>query len=301
MDRFLHLIVNKQSRNGDSVFKKLLVEIPRYTQQFKIYSTNNTSELEVIVKDLKESMPLDDLVIIIGGDGSLNQIITLFEKYNIENDLGYIPSGSGNDFARSHKMPIDTDEAIKYLFKLNEPRELSIIHATQGEKEYYAVNSIGIGIDGLVIHQTENSRFKKIFGPASYISSVLSAFVKQKKFPVTIRVDDGTFTFDKVQLALFANNAYFGGGIEIIPEADGTDDTLEIIIADNVNGQDLLKILRRLFKNGSHLSHPKLHSFSSKKITFFSEAKQFGQKDGESFNQEGFALTFSTKKRSFWI
>lgn len=301
MDRFLHLIVNRQSRNGEAVFKKLLIEIPRYTQQFQIYSTDNTSELETIVKDLKETMPLDDLVIIIGGDGSLNQIITLFEKYSIENDLGYIPSGSGNDFARSNKMPIDTDEAIKYLFHLKEPRELSIIQATQGEQIYYAVNSIGIGIDGLVIHQTEQSNFKKLLGPASYISSVLSAFVKQKKFPVTLHVDDGTFTFDKVQLALFANNANFGGGIEIIPEADGTDDTLEILIANDVNGRDLLKILRLLFKNGSHLSHSKLHTFSSKKIAFFSEATQFGQKDGESFSQEGFALTFSTKKRSFWI
>ena len=65
MDRFLHLIVNKQSRNGDSVFKKLLVEIPRYTQQFKIYSTNNTSDLEVIVKGLNETM-LEDYIQYLG-------------------------------------------------------------------------------------------------------------------------------------------------------------------------------------------------------------------------------------------
>lgn len=301
MDQFLYFIVNRQSRNGHSVFKKLLIEIPKYTQNFKIYSTDNINELELIIKDLKEKISADDLVIAIGGDGSLNQIVTLFEKYKINNDLGYIPSGSGNDFARSNNMPIDTDEAIKYLFHLTEPKELTILCATQGNKEYYALNSLGIGIDGLIMHQTQNSPFKRIIGHASYISGILSAFVKQKKFPVTINVEEGTFSFKKVQLALIANNPFFGGGIKIIPNADGTDDKLEILIAEDVNGKDLIRILYKLFKNGSHLAHPKLHIFTSKKIALFSESKQFVQKDGESFEQDGFALTLSTKKRSFWI
>ncbi len=301
MDRFLHLIVNRQSRNGESVFKKLLIEIPKYTQHFQIYVTNDVDELEDVIKQLQVKMDPEDIVISIGGDGSLNSIVTLFEQYGIHNDLGYIPSGSGNDFARTHHMPIETSEAIDYLFNLKAPKELAILHATEGDKNYYAVNSLGIGIDGAVIHNITNHSLKRVLGPATYISGVLSAFVRLKKFPVTTRVNEGTFKFDNVQLALVTNNPFFGGGIKIVPDADGTDDTLELLIANDVTGKELAIILWKLFKNKNHLEHPKLHLFKAKQIALYTESAQEAQKDGEPFSQNGYALTFGTKKRSFWI
>lgn len=302
MEQFLHLIVNKQSRNSEAAFKKLLVQIPRYTQNYKIYSTETTNELDEIVRDLKTTAASSDLVIVIGGDGSLNYLVTLFEKYNLDNYIGYIPSGSGNDFARSHNMPLDTDLAIKHIFELKEPKEVSIIHAVQGEIEYFAVNSLGIGIDGLVISRLNERSLKRVLGPTSYISGVVSAFVQQKKFPITLKVDEGIYTFDNVQLALIANNPYFGGGIKIAPDADGTDDVLDVVIGEDVSGRDLVSILRRLVsKKKSHLSHPKLHHFTTKSIALYSEAEQYGQKDGELIKQEGVALQISTKKRKFWI
>ncbi len=258
-------------------------------------------KLETIIQHLKNQIDPEDIVISIGGDGSLNSIVTLFEKYDIQNDLGYIPSGSGNDFARSHNMPIDTEEAIKYLFQLKEPKDLTILHATEGDQNYYAVNSIGIGIDGLVIDKVHKNSFKKWLGPASYISNILTAFIQLKTFPLKLQVDDGVYTFDQAQLALVVNNPYFGGGIKIVPDADGTDDTLEIVVGENVSGKNLAQILTKLFKDGSHLAHPKLHLFRTKKAALFIDATHFAQKDGEPFTQEGFALTFQTKKRSFWI
>ena len=246
MEQFLHLIVNKQSRNSEAAFKKLLVQIPRYTQNYKIYTTNTINELDEVVENLKLNAAPSDLVIVIGGDGSLNHLVTLFEKHNLENYIGYIPSGSGNDFARAHHMPLDTDSAIKHIFELKEPKEVSILHAVQGEIEHFAVNSIGIGIDGLVISQLNKRSLKKVLGPTSYISGVVSAFVQQEKFPITIKVDEGIYTFDHVQLALIANNPYFGGGIKIAPDTDGTDDTLDVVIGEDVSGRDLVSILRRL-------------------------------------------------------
>ena len=88
------------------------------------------------------------MVIVIGGDGSLNHLVSLFEKYHLSNYIGYIPSGSGNDFARSHNMPLNTEKAIAHIFNLKAPKEVSILKTTQGDMAHYAVNSIGIGIDG---------------------------------------------------------------------------------------------------------------------------------------------------------
>ncbi len=301
MHRFFHIIVNRNSRNSDAVFKKLLIELPNYTQNYKIHLTDHIEQLDRKLKQLKESMDPADILVAVGGDGSLNQTITFLEKYAIKNSLGYIPSGSGNDFARANGIPVKTEEALAHLLEVTEAKERSIIHATQGDTHHYAVNSLGIGIDGLVNDRISTGKRKKILGPLSYISGVLAAFVKQDKFPVTVKVDEGVFTFDHVQLALVANNPYFGGGIKIVPEADGTDNVLEVVIGEDVNGRQLLSILTRLFGKQNHLEHPNLHTFRTKKVALFTEATEYAQKDGETFYQEGYALTMQTIKRSFWI
>ncbi|HIZ71406.1 MAG TPA: hypothetical protein H9808_06540 [Candidatus Atopostipes pullistercoris] len=301
MDRFLHLIVNKQSRKSESTFKKLLIELPKHTQNYKIYVTETTDKLDDVVKDLKISIKKSDLVIVIGGDGSLNHLVSLFEKYHLSNYIGYIPSGSGNDFARSHNMPLNTEKAIAHIFNLKAPKEVSILKATQGDMAHYAVNSIGIGIDGNIIHKTNESQRKKFLGGTSYLSHVVSAFIKQEKFPITIKVDDGIYSFDNVQFALIANNPYFGGGIKIIPVADGTDDIFEILVADDISPRHLLVILRKLLIHKNHLTHPNLHHFKTKEAALYAETKQYAQKDGESFEQDGFAYTITTLKRKFWI
>lgn len=301
MDRFLHIIVNQQSRKSDAAFKTLLLKLPDYTKNYEIHITDNINQLEKMIKHLKSTIDSNDLVVTVGGDGSLNQTVTFFEKYQLENDIGYIPSGSGNDFARAYNIPENTEAAIAHLFQVKKPKTLSIIHAAQGEHEHYAVNSLGFGIDGLVNQMINTNQRKRSLGSSSYIAGVLSAFAKQEKFSITLKVDEEIYSFEQVQLVLIANNPYFGGGIKIVPEADGTDDLLEVVIAEDVSGGNLLTILPKVLINQSHLSHPKLHCFKGKKIALFTESEQYAQKDGEVFKQKGFAYTLTTRQRSFWI
>lgn len=301
MNRFLHIIVNQQSRKSDAVFKKLLLKLPNYTKNYELHITDNIHQLEAIIREFKHSIDPNALVVTVGGDGSLNQTVTFFEKYQLENDLGYIPAGSGNDFARSHNIPLKTEAAIEHLFQIKEAKKISVLHATQGTHEHYAVNSLGLGLDGLVNQMISIGQRKKSMGRSSYISGVLSAFKKQDKFSLTLKVDEEVYTFDQVQLALIVNNPYFGGGIKIVPKADAADNLLEVVVADDVSVGNLLNILLRILMNQSHLSHPKLHDFKGKEIALFTESDQYAQKDGEIFKQKGFAYTFTTIQRSFWI
>jgi len=301
LNRFLHIIINQQSRNSDIAFKKLVLELPKYTNQYEFYVTENITQLERVVKDFKDIVSPEDLIVTVGGDGSLNQTVTFMEKYQLNNDLGYIPSGSGNDFARSHQIPIDPEKAIDHLFHEAKKQNISIIHAIQGEKEHYAVNSLGLGLDGFVNYMIAKGMQKKSTGFKSYIMALLKGFSEQQKFPVTLKVDDEVYRFDKAQISLIVNNPYFGGGINIVPEADGKDDILEVVVANDLSMKNVLKILFKLFSNKTHLSHPKFFSYSGKKIALYTEVEEYAQKDGEVFRQKGYAYIFTTKKRTFWI
>ena len=252
MNRFLHFIVNKQSRNSEQVFKSLLLELPKYTHNYKIYPTNNIHELDQLLASMKNSIKKNDIIVIVGGDGSLNHFVTLYQKYGFENYISYIPSGSGNDFARAHQIPLNINKAIENFFRVKKKQSLSFIYAHENSREHYAVNSIGIGIDGLINKLVNAKGTKKRFGAVAYLSVLVTAFTKQKKFPVVLKTDEEEYKFKNAQLVLVANNPFFGGGIKILPEADGKDNELDILIAEDISFKNLFSIISKILTNKSH-------------------------------------------------
>lgn len=301
MKHFLHFIVNKQSRNSQAVFKKLVLELPKYKINYDFLITENVEQLDKLLSQLKDTISSSDIFVVVGGDGSLNHFVTRYTKYQFKNAIGYIPAGSGNDFARAHQIPIDTTKALLHLFSIEEKQDLSIIVATEGEIQHLAVNSIGFGIDGMIGHMMSSGKNKEKLGAKSYFLGIFSGFRKQKKFPLTLTIDDGEHYFDNVQLALVANNPSFAGGIYIVPEASGKDDQLEVLIANDVSARDLASIAAQLLTTKTHLNHSKLHSFKSKKINLFIDSHQYAQKDGEVFGQNTFNYHFDTIRLPFWI
>ena len=283
MEHFLHFIVNKQSRNSQAVFKKLVLELPKYRINYDFLITENVEQLDTLLFQMKDTIDSTDIFVVVGGDGSLNHFVRVYTKYQFRNAIGYIPAGSGNDFARAHQIPLKPHDALLHLFSIQEKQDLSIIVATQGETEHLAVNSIGFGIDGMIGHLMSSGKNKEKLGAKSYFLGIFSGFAKQKKFPLTLTTDDGEHQFDNVQLALVANNPSFAGGIYIVPEASGKDEQLEVLIADNVSARDLASIAAKLLTTKTHLTHPKLHSFTSKKVNLLIDSPQYAQKDGEVF------------------
>lgn len=293
--------MNKQSKKSIATYNRLLIELPKFTKNYQLVVTEDLEQLDRLLVEIKTKIQKNDLIIVVGGDGSLNQLVTLYKKHNLSNAIGYIPAGSGNDFARAHQIPTNTKEAVKYLFNVTEKRDLAIICARQNSTDHYAVNSIGAGIDGQIIKLVNSNKLKEKRSLFPYVSAIFSAFSKQNKFPLTLEVDNEVHTFKNVQLALIANNSYLGGGINLIPDADGSDDELDVLIADDVSFKDLIFIVSRIATDKKHLSHPKLHSFKSKNVKIAIDSDQYAQKDGELIHQNEYKYHFTTEMLPFWI
>lgn len=56
-----------------------------------------------------------DLIVCIGGDGTLNEVISGIIRGDCRTPLGYIPSGSTNDFAACHGISSDMLEAARSI------------------------------------------------------------------------------------------------------------------------------------------------------------------------------------------
>ena len=61
-----------------------------------------------------ESEPV--YIIAVGGDGTIHEVLTGITDFD-RVVFGYIPTGSGNDFCRSMRLPFDPMESLEYILR----------------------------------------------------------------------------------------------------------------------------------------------------------------------------------------
>ncbi|MBQ6834699.1 MAG: YegS/Rv2252/BmrU family lipid kinase [Lachnospiraceae bacterium] len=104
--------------SGKARIKNQLFDIVQfYTQngyQVTVYPTQKPRDGYWFTKELRTEY---DLIVCSGGDGTLNEIISGCLDSGKITQLGYIPSGSTNDFARSIGIPSELEEALDVTCK----------------------------------------------------------------------------------------------------------------------------------------------------------------------------------------
>ena len=105
----------------------------------------------------KESSPV---IVVLGGDGTLNEVINgITRPENVV--LGYIPTGSSNDFARSLKIPADPWKALDLVLHPGSLKSINIgiLRSRTGKKQCFCVSG-GIGFDADVTYEALHSKIK---------------------------------------------------------------------------------------------------------------------------------------------
>ena len=77
----------------DSVIEKFM----QNDLEVIIYRAGQKDNLEEFLKNSDNEELYG--IIVAGGDGTLNKVVTIMMKYNIKTPLGVIPAGTSNDFA----------------------------------------------------------------------------------------------------------------------------------------------------------------------------------------------------------
>ncbi|WP_080146221.1 diacylglycerol/lipid kinase family protein [Marinilactibacillus piezotolerans] len=302
MTEYPHLIIilNEHARKGRKILGEIQSFLNDYSGTHQLYLTEYKGHAAEIAQSLSASQNNHMRLIIVGGDGTLNEVISGLEQAGLSLPVGYIPAGSGNDFARSHQLSSKAETAINRILSLKHPKSLDILTILHEEKKYAAVNSFGIGLDGRVNASLDRSKNKSQLGQFAYFAAILSAYRSQSPFSLKAQIENKTVQFPEILLAVCVNHKYFGGGIPIHPEADPEDSEFELVVAEKVNWVELMIILARVLMNQSHLSHKKLHTFKISACTLNTDTSQYGQTDGEWLEMNG-NYQIQIKQRLFWI
>ncbi|MFD1441845.1 diacylglycerol/lipid kinase family protein [Lacticaseibacillus hegangensis] len=249
------------------------------------------------------------VVLVIGGDGTLNQTITGL-KMTRQADLavGYIPAGSGNDFARGIGLPDDPMKALECVLSTETPLVLDIGQYTEQthQESGYFVNNIGVGYDGNVIARTSHSQIKTFLnrfhlGKLSYFITGVIVFFAQKPFPVIVYDQQGRMEIIQDAFLVDAtNHPYFGGGIRFMPGAVPTDGELDLVLVEHPNWVVFLFYLIQLIR-GKEAKYDRIHHFKGNHLRLETTELEAGQMDGEEMGTRPFELEFTVAKQNFWF
>ncbi len=219
----------------------------------------------------------DDTIIICGGDGTLNRFINETDGMNIDNDILYYASGSGNDFAHDISLergakPVSIKKYINDLPKVE----------VKG-KTYKFINGVGYGIDGYCCEEGDRLRAipgKKVDYTAIAIKGLLGKF-KPKNARVT--VDGVEHEYKKVWLAPTMYGRYYGGGMIATPDQKREESkTLSLMVWHGSGKLKTLMVFPSIFK-GEHVKETKyIEVIEGKEITVEFDEPCALQVDGET-------------------
>lgn len=223
--------------------------------------------------------------LILGGDGTLSEVINGIFSANIEDTstikFAIIPRGTGNDWGRFWGLTRNYQQSID-IFLTGKTKSIDIgkvEYEMEGSKEsHFFINSIGLGLDAAVVNLTH--RLKEIFGSHSflYTVSLLGAVFTHRARKVKIysterNISDNMFTMN------IANGCYSGGGMKQTPNALPYDGLLDVMMAKKPNFFDIISALMRLF-NGKLLEHPIIESFQSQNLLVQCDKNVLMEADG---------------------
>jgi diacylglycerol kinase (ATP) len=219
----------------------------------KLFLTKSPGHATDLARDIQ-----CDHLIVVGGDGTLNEVVNGLMQRPDPPPLTVIPAGTACDFARTlsrlpHAGPTD-------VFRAN---------------SRYFVNAAGIGLAAEVAR-----RARTLPTRARYLAAAIPLLAAGRTFPITIQLDNGPEQAYEITTAAIANGQYQGGAIRIAPEALPNDGLADLTIVQRVTLREVAARLPILY-NGRLHQHKAVRHFRAAVIRITSEAPVPVELDGE--------------------
>ena len=284
-----HVIVNPGSRSGagNRIWQGLRSRFLAENVKFKEYRTCYRGHAGRIASSITAPgvWKEEDLLVVIGGDGTVNEVVTGIRQLQ-KVTLGYIPSGSGNDFARGLQIPSDAEKAAE-LLRTGKPVVIDVgrVH-TGGKIRRFAISS-GIGFDASICHEALSSPIKNVLnflhlGKMTYIAIALRQLLSFQDFPMEFRLENGRkITFRRVLFAAAMNMKCEGGGVKFCPDADWADGNMDWIIVEGMARWKRLALFP-LAVLGKHTGFREVHICRARTATLKTDRRLPVHMDGES-------------------
>ena len=168
-----------------------------------------------------------DLVVVAGGDGTVNFILNRMKEKKLDIPIGVIPAGTANDFAGAIGMSKDPLKAAEQI------ATGEIIRVDCGKvNDIYFVNIFSFGLFTTTSQRTPDEQ-KHRWGKLAYIAEGIKELRRMRKIPLEIRADGEHFSLDTLIALIF--NGETAGGFRLARRSSIQDGHFECLLLEKRN------------------------------------------------------------------
>ena len=285
----VHVIVNPFSARGQTEkrWEMIKAALRSHFREFKYIFTEKPRQATDIARELLQQG--FDLLIGVGGDGTLNEISSGF--FNAQSGLaingdaavGIIPSGTGSDFIRFMKVPREFEKSAARI-KNSTNKKIDIGKITYGgdhgkNKTQYFINVADFGLGAEVIRKISGINATSR-GAFTYYRGLLSTMMSYRSKKVRLTLDDKQQLQGEYLIGAVANGRIFGGGMVIAPQAEPDDGYFDLVLIESMKKLEILANSRLLY-SGTIAKNPKVHILRARNIKVESPDEVHIEYDGE--------------------
>ena len=209
-------------RKAAKMLPEILAVFNRADYDVRVYVTAEAGDGIRAVATMAQGM---DLVVCSGGDGTFNETITGLMQAGLQLPVGYIPSGSTNDFAASLQIPSDPVEAARQIVE-GTPNVYDL--GRFGQRYFSYVASFGAFTKAS--YSTPQS-VKNLLGHMAYVLEGMQEISQIRKHHVKLTLDEGEVLEDDYIFGAVCNSTSVGGIVTLDPnQVDLKDGRFEVLL-----------------------------------------------------------------------
>ena len=262
------LLVNRHARHGQNRITEAIEQLKKLGFDLQEESMDNPQQLPELIRRYQNRV---DLVIIGGGDGTLNAAADALVETQLP--LGILPLGTANDLARTLEIPDSLPEACKIIAQ-GQLRRIDL--GWVNGKHFFNVASMGLSVQ---ITERLTKETKRRWGVFAYAITALQALWKARPFRAEIRIEGESIRVKTVQIAV-GNGRYYGGGMAVAHDATIDDRRLDLYSLELKHWWQIIALLPAM-RGGRHTDFPGVRALRGQEIQVYTNKPRPINTDGE--------------------
>ena len=217
-----------------------------------------------------------DFIIVVGGDGTINEVVSGMVSTNKKIPLCILAAGTVNDFANYLNLPNQVDKVCAMIKQF---KTLCLDVGKINDRYFMNVAAGGMFSD---VSFTVSKADKKRLGPLAYYINGIANLPSQLNTNIDLKVVIDNYETKEFEAKMFmvSNTNRVGGFDRIIPYADVQDGLLDLIIIKKCSLTDLVALSKDYILK-KHANSPFISYYQAKKIEISSKQDVIIDIDGE--------------------
>ncbi len=203
-----------------------------------------------------------DLIIAVGGDGTVNEVVNGIMAGQNEIPIAILPAGTVNDFASWLNLPKD----IKGFCDMIQNFQQIPVDIGKIEDKYF----INVAAGGLLtdVGYKASTEIKTVLGKFAYFVEGMKEISKQMFRSILLEIDSEELKVkEEVLMFIVTNTPSVGSFKKFAPKAKIDDGLLDVCIVKKSDLTEGISLFLHTMK-GEHIKHPRVFYIQTPKIHF---------------------------------